>query len=392
MSKKQKVKGEFMEEKVTVSVIKADVGGLCGHTLAPDELLDTCEYVLENAVDELLIDYYVTRCGDDIDLIMTHNLGTDNEKIHGLAWKAFEEATEVAKELKLYGAGQDLLAEGFTGNVKGMGPGCAEMEFVERPSEPIVVFCCDKTDPTAFSLPLYRMFADPFSTAGLVYDSSMTGGFRFDVLDMYENKQISLNTPEDQYALLALIGNLEKYAIKRVFRRKDDEIAAIVSSDKLNKIAGEYVGKDDPVAIVRAQSGFPAVGELLEAFANPHLVPGWMRGCHWGPLMPVGEDDALPSRFDGPARVIALGFQLSKGRLVGPNDLFADKGFDNARQKALDMADMIRSMGPFQPNRLPESMMEYSSVPKIMEKLKDKFISLGDSKKLDCVRDRGDME
>ena len=48
-----------MEEKITLSVIKADVGGLCGHTLAPDELLDACEYVLEEAVDELLIDYYV---------------------------------------------------------------------------------------------------------------------------------------------------------------------------------------------------------------------------------------------------------------------------------------------------------------------------------------------
>ena len=381
-----------MEEKITLSVIKADVGGLCGHTLAPEELLDACEYVLEEAIDELLIDYYVTRCGDDIDLIMTHKLGTDNEKIHGLAWKAFEEATEVAKELKLYGAGQDLLAEGFTGNVKGMGPGCAEMEFVERPSEPVIVFCCDKTDPTAFNMPFYKMFADPFHTAGLVYDKSMVGGFKFDVLDMYENKQITLKTPEESYSLLALIGNLEKYAVKRVYRAKDNEIAAIASSEKLNLMAGEYVGKDDPVAIVRAQSGMPAVGEVLEAFATPHLVPGWMRGCHWGPLMPVGEDDARPSRFDGPARVMALGFQLSDGRLVGPNDLFEDISFDNARKRALDMADMIRSMGPFQPHRLPEAMMEYTSVPQIMETLKDRFVDVEGVKKLEKTRERGDME
>ena len=156
-----------MEERITLSVIKADVGGLCGHTIAPEDLLDACEYVLDEATDEILIDYYVTRCGDDIDLIMTHKLGIDNEKIHELAWRAFEEATEVAKELKLYGAGQDLLAEGFTGNVKGMGPGCAEMEFVERPSEPIIVFCCDKTDPTAFNLPFYKIFAYPSNTSNL---------------------------------------------------------------------------------------------------------------------------------------------------------------------------------------------------------------------------------
>ncbi|MBA2860422.1 fructose-1,6-bisphosphate aldolase/phosphatase [Methanococcus maripaludis] len=383
-----------MEEKVTLSVIKADVGGLCGHTLAPEELLDAAEYVLENALDETLIDYYVTNCGDDIDMIMTHNKGTDNEEVHKLAWDALEAATEVAKELKLYGAGQDLLSTSFSGNVKGLGPGCAEMEFVERPSEPVVVFCCDKTDPAAFNLPFYRMFSDPFSTAGLVYDPSMTTGFRYEVLDVMEHKRVFMDSPEETYSLLALIGNTEKYAVKRVYRRKDNEIAAVCSSEKLNMIAGEYVGKDDPVAIVRAQSGFPAVGEVLEGFANPHLVAGWMRGCHFGPIMPVAEEDAMPARFDGPARVMALGFQLSHGRLVGPNDLFADKSFDKAREKALDMAEMMRSMGPFMPHRLPESMMEYTSVPKVLAQLKDRFIDMEEKCdcKLDEIRERGDME
>ena len=34
--------------------------------------------------------------------------------------------TQVAKEEGLYGAGQDLLKDSFSGNVKGMGPGVAE--------------------------------------------------------------------------------------------------------------------------------------------------------------------------------------------------------------------------------------------------------------------------
>ncbi|GBF36857.1 fructose-1,6-bisphosphate aldolase/phosphatase [Methanofervidicoccus abyssi] len=381
-----------MEERVTISVIKADVGGLCGHTEAPEELLDVCDYVLEEAVDEILIDYYVTRCGDDINLIMTHRLGIDNEKIHGLAWRAFEEATKVAKELKLYGAGQDLLAEAFSGNVRGMGPGCAEMEFVERPSEPVIVFCCDKTDPSVFNLPLYRIFADPFNTAGLVYDKSMINGFKFDVLDVIENKQITLKAPEESYQLLALIGNLERYCIKRVHRAKDNEIAAVVSSEKLNLIAGRYVGKDDPVAIVRAQSGMPAVGEVLEAFATPHFVPGWMRGCHWGPLMPVSEEDARPARFDGPPRIMALGFQISNGKLIGPNDLFDDVSFNRAREKALEMADMIRRMGPFQPHRLPEAMMEYTSVPEVLAELKERFVETEKVEKAEKLRERGEIE
>jgi fructose 1,6-bisphosphate aldolase/phosphatase len=42
--------------------------------------------------------------------------------------------TEVAKEQGLYGAGQDILKDAFSGNVKGMGPAVAEMEFEERPN------------------------------------------------------------------------------------------------------------------------------------------------------------------------------------------------------------------------------------------------------------------
>ena len=112
------------------------------------------------------------------------------------------------------------------------------------------------------------------------------------------------------------------------------EAVAVVSTDILHEIAGKYVGKDDPVAMIRGQAGLPAMGEILEAFTFPHLVSGWMRGSHNGPIMPVAVADATPSRFDGPPRVIGLGFQLAEGKLVGPADLLADKAFDGARQTA----------------------------------------------------------
>ena len=71
----------------------------------------------------------------------------------------------MAKDLGLYGAGQDILSEAFSGNLRGMGPGYAELELTERPSEPVLCFFADKTEPGAWNLPLFRMFADPFSTA-----------------------------------------------------------------------------------------------------------------------------------------------------------------------------------------------------------------------------------
>ena len=365
--------------KTTLSIIKADVGSYCGHQRCHPNLMKAAENMLKEAQSSgLLIDYYVARCGDDMDLIMTHDKGEGNEQVHKLAWDAFLAATEEAKKLKLYGAGQDLLSDAFSGNVKGMGPGCAEIEFEERKSEPVVCFLMDKTDPGAFNLPIYKMFADPFNTPGLIIDPSMQGGFRFEVYDIYENKKVMLNTPAELYDLLALIGSTSKYVIKRVYpgpgnKVPENEAAAAISTDKLFQIAGDYVGKDDPVAIVRGQSGLPAVGEIVEPYSFPHLVSGWMRGSHVGPIYPCAMDKSDPTRFDGPTRIVALGFQLAEGKLVGPNDVFADSAFDHARRQSLAAADYMRRHGPFQPHRLPPADMEYTSMPKVMEKLKNRF-------------------
>lgn len=365
--------------KTTFSIIKADVGGCPGHAKVDEQLIEVAYKRLTEAQEtELIKDFFVTNCGDDLELIMTHNKGDDNEEVHKLAWDVFTDATEIAKECAFYGAGQDMLSDAFSGNIKGMGPGVAEMTFTERKSEPIVAYLMDKTEPGAFNLPIYKIFADPFNTAGLVIDPSVHNGFVFEVWDIKENTKVFMNTPEETYDLLALIGAKSRFVIKRVYPKSEsklpkDEPAAVISTEKLYQIAGEYVGKDDPVAAVRAQSGLPALGEVLEPFAFPHLVSGWMRGSHNGPIMPVGTYDARCTRFDGPPRVVALGFQIKNGMITGIEDLFDDPGFDNARQKALDIADYMRQHGPFEPHRLPMEDMEYTTLPGVMKKLKNRF-------------------
>jgi fructose 1,6-bisphosphate aldolase/phosphatase len=92
--------------------------------------------------------------------------------------------------------------------------------------------------------------------------------------------------------------------------------------------------------------------------------------------MPVSVADSTPSRFDGPPRVIALGFQLARGKLVGPRDMFEDKAFDLARVKANEMADLMRRHGPFEPHRLPLDEMEYTTMPGVMKKLSERFVEL----------------
>jgi fructose 1,6-bisphosphate aldolase/phosphatase len=353
--------------KITLSVIKADVGGWVGHSTVHPDMMALARKIVQGAVDKgLLIDGQVLNVGDDIELIMTHRRGEEDPEIHEFAWNTFMELTGLAKKLKLYGAGQDMLADAFSGNVKGMGPGVAELCFVERKSEPIIIFMADKTSPGAWNLPLFRIFADPFTTVGLVIDPNMHRGFRFRVIDAIEHKEWILSCPEDMYDLLVLIGTPGRYLIENIYRKKDNEVVAAASSQKLGLLAGRYVGKDDPVMIVRCQSGMPAVGEVLEPFAFPHLVEGWMRGSHHGPLMPVAFKDAIPSRFDGPPRVIAAGYQLTEGKLLGPMDLFADVAFDEARRRANQIADYLRRHGPFEPHRLGLHEMEYTTLPQVM--------------------------
>ncbi|MBR5504145.1 MAG: fructose 1,6-bisphosphatase, partial [Methanobrevibacter sp.] len=213
--------------------------------------------------------------------------------------------------------------------------------------------------------------------AGLVIDPKLHDGFSYEVFDVMEHKKVNLDCPEEMYDLLALIGSTGRYVIKRVFK-KNGEIAAAVSTDKLNFLAGEYVGKDDPVAIVRAQSGFPANGECVEPFAFPHMVSGWMRGSHNGPMMPTSQEEANPIRFDGPPRVVGLGFQVADAKLIGPVDLFDDPAFDETRRQSSRIASYIRRHGPFEPHRLPSEEMEYTSLPGVMEKLEPRFEDMDD--------------
>jgi fructose 1,6-bisphosphate aldolase/phosphatase len=370
-----------MPNKTTISLLKCDVGSLAGHHVVPTPLLNIAKKNLEKAKEECLINsYYVFNVGDDLELLMVHEKGESNPEIHKLAWNAFQEAANKALEMKLYGAGQDLLKTAFSGNIRGMGPGVAEMEIEERGSDPIVILAADKTSGGAFNYPLFKIFADPMNTAGLVIDPNMAGGFKFEVMDTLENKKVVLKCPEEMYELIALIGTVQKYMISRIWRARDNMICASGSITRLSQIAGKYIGKDDPVMIIRAQHGLPAVGEILVPFMHSYFVEGWMRGSHWGPIMPVGLKDAKCTVFDGPPRIVALGFQVVNGKIANDDDgkpmiadLFDDPAFSLARKEAIKQAVVFRRMGEFEPARLNPQEMEYTTLQLVLEKLKERF-------------------
>ena len=376
--------GLRVSRKTTISLIKCDVGSLAGHHVVPKPLFTIAEKNLKEASEKGIINnFFVFNAGDDLELLMVHEKGENSHDIHKLAWGIFKDAADKALSLKLYGAGQDLLKTAFAGNVCGMGPGVAEMEIEERGADPIVVFAADKTSAGSFNYPLFRIFADPMNTAGLVIDPHMLCGFKFEVVDTIENKAITLKCPDEMYELLALIGTVGRYAISRIKRADDDLICASSSISKLSLIAGKYVGKDDPVMITRGQHGLPAIGEILAPFMHTYFVMGWMRGSHWGPIMPVGLKDSKCTAFDGPPRIVALSFQVSNGKIASDDDgkpmiadMFDDPAFDLARHEAVQEGQTLRRMGEFEPARLGPDEMEYTTIQTVLEKLEKRFTPL----------------
>ena len=343
--------------KITVSVIKADVGGVGGHTRPSDGLIEAVRKTINNSKD-LLIDYYIGYCGDDVHIVMSHTHGTDNQQIHKLAWDAFMAGTQVAKEEGLYGAGQDLLRDSFSGNVKGMGPGVAEMEFEERPNEAFTVFAADKTEPGAFNYPIYRMFVDALSNTGLIVNKNLAGGVKMNIMDVEEGKSCRIGVWQDKPTIEAALMYPGRYVVDTV-ATKDGEPILAASTDRLHNIAGTYVGKDDPICMVRTQKLFPATEEVGSVFNNPHYVAGNTRGSHNMPLMPVKLNSAATINFCIPI-VEALVFSMHNGKFTGPFDGFSTPDWDYIRENATKKALAIRSQGFIHPATLVPSELEYA--------------------------------
>lgn len=361
--------------KTTLSVLKADIGSIGGHIRPSKKLLKAVRRHVMRAKGDLFRDAYISYTGDDIAILLTHQNGTNDPAIHGLAWDAFRLGSDVAKSEGLYGAGQDLLKEAFSGNVRGMGPAVAEMEFEERPGEPFLFFAADKTDPGAYNLPLYLAFADPMNTPGLLLAPSMREGFTFTIMDVNEtdtDRVIELRAPGELYEIATLLRDPERYVVESVKSTASGEVAAVASTTRLHNIAGKYTGKDDPVLLVRVQKDFPATGEILAPYAYGHYVAGGMRGSHNLPLMPVHRDSGI-SYFDGPPSVSCVAFAVHEGSLTEPADCFTSPFWNTVRDRVSEKAMEMRHQGFFGAAMLPMNELEYTGIVKRIAELDDRF-------------------
>jgi len=369
---------------VTLSVIKADIGSIGGHIQPSSELVEAVRNKVAEKGKKVLIDSYIGYTGDDIAILMTHREGVGSDRVHKIAWDTFLAGTAVAKSQGLYGAGQDLLKDSFAGNVKGMGPAVAEMEFEERPNEPFLLFAADKTDPGAYNLPCYLAFADPMFNAGLILSPKVGRGFTFRIMDVAHtegDRVIDLRAPEDLYDIAALLRDQERFVVESIRSKSTGEQAVSVSTTRLHNIAGKYTGKDDPVMLVRVQGSFPATGEVLSPFTIGHYVAGFMRGSHHGALMPVPKNTGT-SFFDGPPIVSCLAFCVRNGKLTEPADPFDHPYWEYVRTKVSAKCEDLRRQGFFGPAMLPYSELEYGGIVERLQNMDSKFRVLVDPERV----------
>ena len=374
-----------MATKMTLSVLKADVGSIGGHTKPSQRMIDATRDAAANAVKQgLLLDTFVAHTGDDIAIIASHTNGTNDTDVHQFAWNTFLQATDIAREYGLYGAGQDLLADAPSGNIRGAGPAVAEIEFDHdpvktnpvRPAESFMVLAADKCGPGAYNLPMFLGFADPMYCAGLMLPR-INEGFTFNIIDMDNtggDSIISLNAPEDYYKITVLLRDNERFGIDSIVSRHTGQTAAAISATRLHNIAGSYTGKDDPVAIVRNQGIFPAPEELISPYAKAHYIGGDARGSHTMPLMPVAINTPVVGMYCLPL-VSCVGFSLNAAGMFSDShiDFFDNTAWDHVRLLAQQKGIEMRSQGWSGAAMLPYGELEYSGFRQSIGDLVNQF-------------------
>ena len=388
-----------------IKATKADVGGVGGHVVAAEEVKSVIgKFVLENNVQDgkpMFSSLIVTHTGDDVAVTGILDESADHGVVDELMWDALQEGARKAGELGLYGPGQDLVADAFTGNLRGAGPATVTLPLPLRKdnaSQTVLLSFCDKTEPMAFNYYATGAYLLPrFNTGLVIAASKMKRGYFFDIVDLdtkaqaieagvhprdqkaldgkmeelakgLQEKIIRLRAPEDLYDIEGLCRS-SRFVVARIWSRGDDgeadQLGYVCSAERLHNIKTKkgftYGGKDDPVLLAFAQGDWPAPGEMTSPWAACPMVAGDCRGSHYLHILPV-PINSQTSYWSGPIiSAITLSCNIHSGRIGAISDQFAlGTPWDEVRRRASELAIQFRTAhGIKQPATLHEDELEY---------------------------------
>jgi len=198
---------------------------------AARQLAESRKKGLSQQKGNLLLDYSVERSGGTILLLLIHKEGAGSGRVRGLARQVLSSESNL---------------------------GVAEMELEERDEESFAAFY-SKVSVKDFNIGLYEVYVNPLNTMGLVSDSGMRAGFKFEVYGDGGGRAV-LDSPEDSYDLFSLL-DYGGYIVRRVYR-KTGEIAASVG----------YAGSGR-LLLARCGRGFPGLEDVLNPFSSGKSKP-----------------------------------------------------------------------------------------------------------------------
>src|SRR5438552_16481612 len=153
----------------------------------------------------------------------------DMSAVDDLRCDALQERAHKAAELGLYGPGQDLVADAFTGNLRGAGPATVTLPLPVRqdnPSQTTLVSFADKTEPMAFNYYATGAYLLPrFNTGLIIAASKMKRGYIMDIVDL-DTKAQAIEAgahPRDPKALDGKMEELAKGLQEKVNRLRAPE-------------------------------------------------------------------------------------------------------------------------------------------------------------------------
>ena len=235
-------------------------------------------------------------------------------------------------------------------------------------TRPISGKCQRKMNPLAYHLPGCAKFTYTKLSHGRVCGAGPGAA------EISFDRTIQLEAPEERLELAVLLRDEFRFGIQAIHHRlyPQQQVTA-VSTDRLHTIARSYVGKDDPVAVVRTQGIFPAPEEVVSPYFVAHYVAGDARGSHHMPLMPVAINTAVAGPYCLPL-VACMAYSVTKdGRLSEGVDMFGNVVWDETRFRAQRKGAAMRQQGFFGPAMLPIRELEYSAFRQSLAELEERF-------------------
>lgn len=412
IERKKREEQKIVAEITSVNIakfLKTDVNGNI-----PNQIINYLNGILSIYVKEgLLVDFIVFANGGDIHIYTTRSAKDYDNKSPEVVFKLILAVTHSLEYAKRQGItkpdfnGFDNISFEDTVKELEIRRTYTPLKIYERKTEPIAVISASGVYSGALNILIWRFLCDPMTNAGQTIDPAGVPGYVFKVWDSEEDKIYLFDNREMRDFLLRVhISEPGRYVIVAAYTKEghkipSDEPILTVSTYRPFDDGKTPVGDPNPVLIVRAQSGLPAWGEIIESFGTdmPPLSYGGELDPNIHFMRPTGLNDQGPeSRLV--SRLAGFGYQSHGGKIGKWEEIAADKTLERTRKNADELNRILTNIPPyldhmfeFEPFRRPHKYDRFDNVINTRRKLDKRFVDIPDPKKNedDPILKKGDL-